>query len=238
VVVASSLAFAGVAGVLAWVRSVPLVAIALLVAGYCWISINSSMNASAQTVLPDWVRSRGMSLYLLTFQGAQALGALIWGLVASRWDTRASLTVVAGGLLLAPLVARRWPLRTRPIDVRLSDWFPEPRLEMETEPSHGPVLVEVQYEVPPENADAFRAAMERVGRSRRRAGAQRWGLFQDGAHPDRFVEAYIVQTWEEHLRQSQERYTRADEAYVQEARSLVREGTRPVARHLVFAYNR
>jgi MFS family permease len=227
-----------VAAVLAWVRSVPLVAIALLVAGYCWISINSSMNASAQTVLPDWVRSRGMSLYLLTFQGAQALGALIWGLVASRWDTRASLTVVAGGLLLAPLVARRWPLRTRPIDVRLSDWFPEPRLEMETEPSHGPVLVEVQYEVPPENADAFRAAMERVGRSRRRAGAQRWGLFQDGAHPDRFVEAYIVQTWEEHLRQSQERYTRADEAYVQEARSLVREGTRPVARHLVFAYNR
>ena len=50
------------------------------------------------------------------------------------------------------------------------------------------MLVEVEYEVPPENADAFREAMERVGRSRRRAGAQRWGLFQDGSHPDKFVE--------------------------------------------------
>jgi MFS family permease len=238
VVAASGLAFAGVAAVLAWVPSVPVVAAALLVAGYCWISVNSSLNASAQTVLPDWVRSRGMSLYLLVFQGAQAFGALIWGIVASSWDTRVSLTAVAGGLLLSPLVARRWPLRTRPIDVRLSDWFPEPRLEMQPEPSHGPVLVEVEYEVPPENAEAFREAMERVGRSRRRAGAQRWGLFQDGSHPERFVEAYVVQTWEEHLRQSQERYTRADETYVVEARSLVREGTTPRARHLVFAYNR
>ncbi len=238
VVVGSSLAFAVVAFVLAWVTIVPLVALALLAAGYCWISINSSMNASAQIVLPDWVRSRGMSLYLLTFQGAQAIGAVIWGVIASAWDTRVSLTIVAGGLTLAPLLAYRWPLRTRPIDVRLSDWFPEPRLEMRPAPSHGPLLIEVQYEVPPENADAFRTAMERVGRSRRRSGAQRWGLFQDGAHPDRFVEAYVVETWEEHLRQFQERYTRADEMYVQEARALVREGTVPTARHLVFAYNR
>jgi hypothetical protein len=179
-----------------------------------------------------------MSIYLLTFQGAQAIGAVIWGVIASAWDTRVSLTIVAGGLALAPLLAYRWPLRTRPIDVRLSDWFPEPRLEMDPEPSHGPVLIEVEYEVPLENADAFREAMERVGRSRRRSGAQRWGLFQDAAHPDHFVEAYVVETWEEHLRQFQERYTRSDEMYVQEARSLVREGTTPKARHLVFAYNR
>jgi MFS family permease len=238
VVVASSLAFAVVAAVLAWVHVVAIVALALVVAGYGWISINSSMNASAQIVLPDWVRSRGMSIYLLTFQGAQAIGAVIWGVIASAWDTRVSLTIVAGGLSLAPLLAYRWPLRTRPIDVRLSDWFPEPHLEMDPEPSHGPVLIEVEYEVPLENADAFREAMERVGRSRRRSGAQRWGLFQDAAHPDHFVEAYVVETWEEHLRQFQERYTRSDEMYVQEARSLVREGTTPKARHLVFAYNR
>ena len=236
VVVASSLAFAGVALVLAWVHVTTLVAVALVVAGYCWISVNSSLNASAQTVLPDWVRSRGMSLYLLTFQGAQALGAVVWGVVASSWSTRVSMTAVAGGLMLAPLVARRWPLRTRPIDVRLSEWFPEPRLEMQPEPTHGPVLVTVEYEVPPDRADRFREAMERVGRSRRRSGAERWGLFQDSARPERFVEAYVVPTWEEHLRQYQERYTRADEAYAQEALELVREGTQPVVRHLVFAY--
>ena len=60
-ILASSLAFGAACLVLAWVRNVPLVAAALLVAGYCWIAINSSMNASAQAVLPDWVRSRGMT---------------------------------------------------------------------------------------------------------------------------------------------------------------------------------
>ena len=88
----------------------------------------------------------------------------------------------------------------------------------------------------------FAACLSSPARSRptqaRRSGAQRWGLFQDGSHPEKFVEAYIVQTWEEHLRQSQERYTRSDEAHVQRARALTREGTRPVVRHLVFAYNR
>jgi MFS family permease len=236
VVVAASLAFAASAAVLAWVEVVPLVAVALVVAGYCWIAVVSSLNASAQVVLPDWVRSRGMSIYLIVFQGCQAFGALLWGVVTSQSSTRVALTVVAGGLLSGPLVARRRPLRTAAIDVRPSQRWAEPELAIEPHPRQGPVLVTVEYRVPPENAAGFREAMQRVGRSRRRSGAERWGLWQDGADIERFVEAYVVPTWEEHMRQHQERYTRSDQLYEEQARSLIREGTEPAVHHLFFGY--
>src|SRR3954469_3734288 len=179
VVVGASLALAGVCLVLAWVRFVPVVALALVVAGYCWIAVLSSLNASAQAVLPDWVRSRGMGVYLLVIQGGQALGAVVWGVVTSRYGTEPALSVVAGGLALGVVVARRWPLRTAAIDVRPSQHWAEPELAIDPDPGQGPVLVSVEYEVPAENADAFRHAMQWVGRSRRRSGAERWGLFQD-----------------------------------------------------------
>jgi MFS family permease len=235
VVVAASVAFGGAAVVLAWVEFVPGVALALVVTGYCWIAVLSSLNASTQAVLPDWVRSRGMGVYLLVLQGGQALGAVVWGVVTSRYGTEWALSAVAVGLLSTVLVARRWPLRTGAIDVRPSQHWPEPELAIDPHPQQGPVLITVEYEVPAENAAAFREAMERVGRSRRRSGAQRWGLFQDGADPERFVEAYLLPTWEEHLRQHQERVTRSDQEYERRSRALVREGTHPQVRHMFFA---
>ena len=129
-----------------------------------------------------------------------------------------------------------WPLVTRAIDVRPIEMAPDLELPLDPEPTHGPVLITVDYRVPVENADAFREAMERVGRSRQRTGAERWGLYQDGVDTERFLEAYVVPTWEEHLRQHQERYTRSDAMYLEEARKLLKPGTVPKVDHLLFAY--
>src|SRR2546423_1015411 len=96
-VIEGTVLYAIACAVLAWVRVVPLVALALVGAGLGWIAVLSSLNATAQTVLPNWVRARGMAIYLLTFQGGQALGAFAWGLVTQRYDTRLALTVVSGG---------------------------------------------------------------------------------------------------------------------------------------------
>ena len=236
VVVTATLAFGAAAALLAWVHVTAVAAVALLVTGYCWIAVVSSLNASAQVVLPDWVRSRGMSIFLIVLQGGQAVGAALWGAVASLTDTRVALTAVAAGLAGAPVVAARRPLRTGAIDVRPSGPAAEPELVIQPEPGQGPVLVTVEYRVPRERADSFRAAMERVGRSRRRSGAERWGLWQDGGDLERFVETYVVPTWEEHMRQTRERFTRSDQLYLDEARALVREGTTPVVSHLFFSY--
>jgi MFS family permease len=238
VVAAAAVAFGVACAVLAWVHVVAVVAVALGVTGFAWIAALSSLNAAAQTVLPDWVRSRGMALYIIVFQGGQAAGALVWGIVAKQADTRTAFTAVAIGLLAGAFVARRWRLRPPgAIDVRPARQpWPEPDMVIDPDPRHGPVLVQVEYRVPLERADAFREAMQPVGRARRRSGGERWGLFQDGADPERFVEAYVVATWEEHLRQHQERLTQTDRLFEERALELVAEGTEPRVEHLLWAY--
>jgi len=86
----------------------------------------------------------------------------------------------------------------------------------------GPVLVTVVYRVEEANAQPFVGAMRAVRGSRQRTGATRWGLFRDGADPDRFVEVYLVPTWEEHLRQHEGRLTGSDEQAEQRAAALAR----------------
>ena len=100
------------------------------------------------------------------------------------------------------------------------------------------MLVRVEYRVPAERQDEFREVMRRLGRSRRRTGAERWSLFQDASDPERFVESYVVRSWEEHMRQHYERLTKLDEAIEQRARSLVVDGHEPRVEHLLFAYDR
>jgi MFS family permease len=238
VVGAATLAFAGTVLVLAWSRSVPLVAAALVISGLCWIAVLSSLNASAQVALPGWVRARGMATYLLVFQGGQAAGSFGWGLLATHTSTSVALTAVAAGLTLALAISSRRHRLASPFVFDMtpvSNWT-EPDLVMEPAP-HRPVLVTVEYSVPEQNRAAFRDVMQRVGRSRRRTGAERWSLYQDAAEPDRFVENYLMDSWEEHLRQHRERQTRLDEEIERRALDLVSDSQPPRVRHLVFAYD-
>jgi hypothetical protein len=99
----------------------------------------------------------------------------------------------------------------------------------------GPVLVSAAYRVVAANHAAFAAAMQAVRGSRLRTGATRWGLFQDGAEPDRFVEVYQVPTWDEYLRQHESRLTGRDEGYEEAAEALA-EGPAEVS-HLLPAHN-
>src|SRR5260221_1596930 len=75
-------------------------------AGLAWISILATLNVSAQTAAPGWVRARVISMYVLVLQGGLALGSGVWGVVASSEGVQFTLTVaavaLAAGLLLAP----------------------------------------------------------------------------------------------------------------------------------------
>lgn len=75
-------------------------------AGLAWIGILATLNTSAQTAAPSWVRARVISMYVLVLQGGLALGSALWGVVASRSSVQFTLTTaavaLAAGLLLAP----------------------------------------------------------------------------------------------------------------------------------------
>jgi MFS family permease len=234
--VGASLGFAVACAICALVPSVPAVALALVLAGASWIAATSSLNGTAITVLPAWVRSRGAAVYTLVFQGGQALSAVAWGLVTQGQGSRTALGAVAGGLVLTLAGGRRWPLPVGHRDVSPEPWPVEPALVIDPEPQIGPILVTVEYRVAPEHHGEFRERMRAVGRARRRTGAERWGLFQDGADPDVFVESFLVATWEEHLRQHHERSTAADRAALDRAAALAAEEGQPRVRHLFFAY--
>ncbi|WP_231929545.1 MFS transporter [Micromonospora inositola] len=112
-------------------------------------------------------------------------------------------------------------------------YWPEPHLTLEPHPRTGPVLVTVSHTVPPERQAAFVGAMRAVGRSRRRTGAMRWGLFRAGERAHVFVEVDQVRSWGEHLRQHGGRLTGADRAVEEQARELV--DGEPVVPHLLPA---
>jgi len=207
--------------VLALVTNLLLVIGVLLLAGAAWLAVLASLGAAMQMFLPAWVRARGLSAHTVVFVGGQALGAFAWGLLGqyaglvAAFVTAAVVTAIGAGTLVV------WPLiDASRLDRSTVSYWSEPNLAIEPDPDVGPVLVSLTYSVAPERADDFLAAMEHVRRSRQRTGAVRWGLYQDGEDPRRFVEAYLVPSWQEHLRQHTDRLTGADQEIEAEALAL------------------
>ncbi|MGY5117050.1 MFS transporter [Streptomyces sp. 900105755] len=232
VLAAGAVAFGVVLAVLATVHVTWVAAVALLPAGVAWIAVLSTLNAATQTRLPGWVRARGLAVYLLVFQGGQALAAPLWGALAQGAGLGTALLVAAGLLVLTAVTVPLWPLYDAArIDPTPSDHWPTPPLVYEPGPADGPVLVSIVYHVSPDDGVAFARAMENVARSRRRTGALTWGLYEDGTEPGRFIENYLVGSWAEHLAQHHTRQTVTDRRFEEQARSYLLPGTTPEATH-------
>jgi MFS family permease len=189
----------------------PVAAIAAsLVAGISWICVLSILNVSAQVALPEWVRARGLALFVTVFFGALTIGSLIWGYLASVMGLSISNFVAAAGLILALLLTWRWKLQTAlGLDLAPSMHWPAPIADREVDEDQGPVMVTVEYRIDPRSRKQFLVALDRLGKERRRDGAYAWGVFEDAAEEGRMVEIFLVESWVEHLRQH-ERVTNAD----------------------------
>jgi Transmembrane secretion effector len=173
---AASIVLAAATVALALVPNPLVVGIALLVGGAAWLCTMANLNTTAQMVLPTWVRARGLSVYVLVFQGCIAAGSAGWGLVAERLGVRTALALAAAWLVLAIGASLRWRLvEGEGLDMSPSLRWPEPVVVVGVDPEEGPVLVMVEYHVAPERSEEFVREMQRLGRIRRRDGAYRWG---------------------------------------------------------------
>ena len=204
------LLFAAVTLILGYARNVYFACAAMVAGGVGWIALMSSFNSAAQKAAPEWVRARGLALYLLVFQGGTAAGSIVWGAVAARIGLPATLFVAAFGLVAGLAVATRYRLaRGEKVDLTPSLHWPEPQFVVEPKYGQGPVLVTVEYLIDSERSAEFAKTMREVRRERLRDGAMRWGLFNDPATPSRYIETFVVESWVEHMRQH-ERVTRSD----------------------------
>jgi MFS family permease len=207
---------------------------ASLLAGASWIAGVSSLNVSAQVALPEWVRGRGLAMYVTVMFGALSLGSAIWGEAASIAGLPAALYAAAAGALLAIPITRRWKLQTgAAVDLTPSMAWPEPITTREIEPERGPVLVMVEYRIAPKHREQFLRAMARFARSMRRDGAYDFRIFEDPADDSRFVETFMTDSWLDHMRLHQ-RLTNADSEVEQAVRRLQVDGE-PKTTHLVLA---
>ncbi|RJO68305.1 MFS transporter [Nocardia panacis] len=198
-------------------HSVALVLILLVGAGLAWMLSMSTLNSTMQLLLPAWVRARGMSVYLLVFMAGQAIGSLIWGLVAGAFGPEAAL-LAAAALLAGCALSTLWlPIRhnAEQVDLTPTAFWPDPELVVEPDPTDGPVLVLRRYDVPEPKLEEFLAAMAKVGRSMQRTGAMEWRLYRDVGEVDRYIEAFVVRSWAEHMHQHQIRLTAQDQQFEQ-----------------------
>ncbi|HNG50327.1 MAG TPA: MFS transporter [Plasticicumulans sp.] len=220
-VAGASALYAGVLLALALLPSAPWLAPVMLASGAAWIAVLSSFQVAAQTAAPPWVRARALAVYMLAFNGAMAAGAALWGTIAAHQAPAVALVAAAAGLLLLILPVRRFRLACAAADdLSPSLHWPMPLAEgTAIEHDRGPVLVTVEYEIPPAHAAAFVQAMQAMARVRRRNGALSWGLFQDTDRPQRWVEYFIDESWLEHLRHHG-RITHADAEIEARVRAL------------------
>ncbi len=183
---------------------------ASVIAGASWIATLSSLNVSAQLALPEWVRGRGLAIYVTVLFGAMTLGSVAWGAIAGAAGLPVAHFLAALGALLAIPLTWHFKLQTGAgLDLTPSMAWPAPIVAGDLEERAGPVMIAVEYIVAVKDRDAFLAALERVALERRRDGAYAWGVFEDAAEAGRFVETFLVESWLEHLRQH-ERVTKAD----------------------------
>jgi MFS family permease len=231
--VASSLVYAAVMVAIVLIPSAVVAVLALLPAGLAWITVLSTMNASLQLFLPEWVRARGLSVYLTVLFGSQAVGAVLWGVVAVPRGVLLAYLIAAAMMVAGAATTRMWPLIDTTGMDRRTVARTEPQLAFDAAPDQGPVVVSITYTVAPERESDFLDAMDHVRLSRLRTGATQWGLFRDGESPREFVELFVVASWDEHLRQHTDRLTGTDIGYLDQARAL----SDPPARtsHLIAA---
>lgn len=201
---------AAAAAVVAFVPNPWLAVPAMVFAGAAWITVANSLTVAAQMALPDWVRARGMSIYQMALMGSTALGAAVWGQIATWSSIPAAIGISSVTGVLTMWLAQRL-VRDRGTEEDLTPSRVIQVPQMQEPPGPGRIQVRVEYRIDPQRAPEFLALMQESRRSRLRQGALDWQLLHDLYEPGRYVEQITDASWTEHLR----RFDRISAADVQ-----------------------
>jgi len=204
-------------------REPVIAALASLIAGASWITMMTTLFVSAQVALPEWVRGRGLAIFLTAFFGAMTLGSAIWGKVASLEGVPTALFLAAGGAAIGMALTARWRLQTAAsLDLTPSMHWRTPVFVHPIEDDQGPILLTVEYVIDPKDLKPFLGLIHEIGLERKRDGAYAWGVFEDTQVSGRIVETFLIQSLLE-LRHLRTRVTMADRMIEEQARAFVKQ---------------
>lgn len=191
-------------------RSVPLTCVGLFLAGAANILTIALFNISVQLSAPRWVTARALSLFSSALTGGIAIGAVLWGMVANAWSVEIAIVASGAALFGTPLLSLLFPLPESGVSaVEAVAIDHEPEVAMDLTLRSGPVVIEVDYRVHPEQARSYYDAMLKVQRTRLRNGGFNWSISRDIADLSLWTERYQFPTWGDYLRM-RDRFTQAD----------------------------
>jgi MFS family permease len=212
--------------------------LAMLLYGASWLGMTSTVSAAAQIAARPWVRARAIGLFQVATFGAMALGSTLSGIGGSLVGVPHTLVAFGIAAILLSILVRRLPLEAAPrapAPAAASEPRPDapaPELLSSLTSDDARLLESVRYAVPSASREAFLAAMAEVRGVRLRAGAIVWRLYEDVAHPERYVELWAVRSWTDHLRE-QSRLSEGDHLILATAAAFQQEGTVPEAERFV-----
>ena len=215
--------------VVAFSTSLPLSLGALFVAGAGWMLSINELNIAIQTSAPRWVAGRALATFQAAVAGGVALGAWGWGTVAQAHDVPTALKASALTLALLPLAGVVLRLGGRGQGSAEAEPLPDPEVALKLGPRSGPIRIELEYAVAPEQARAFYGLLLRLGAIRSRTGGYGWAVARDVARPERWVESYSCPTWMDYLRQ-RTRLTEAERELTAQVRAF-QDPDRPIRVH-------
>lgn len=220
----ASVATGALLTVIAFSHSIWLVSTTLLVTGACNIIIVAMLNVGVQLSAPRWVTARALSLYSSAITGGIAIGSILWGVVTAIYGLPAALAASGVCVILTIIVGYVSPLPRGDAEgqdaIELAN---DPEVVLELSLRSGPVTIEVEYDVDPDQARDFYNVLRQVQKIRLRNGGFNWTAARDIAQPNIWLERYQCPTWGDYLRM-RSRYTQADSELQNQADNFNRSG--------------
>jgi predicted MFS family arabinose efflux permease len=212
-------------------RELPLAVLASLIAGASSILMLATLYVSAQVALPEWVRGRGLAIFLTVYFGAMTFGSAAWGEVASLEGLPFALAAAAVGALIAMPLTWRWKLQTgASLNLTPSMRWRAPCFLNRVAADEGPILAIKEYTIDPTDRAAFLAIMQEVGLERRRDGGYAWNVFEDPDEAGKVTETFLIQSALE-LKYRAARVTMADQMMFDQVRQFLK--APPETRYLI-----
>ncbi|WP_373079942.1 MFS transporter [Zhongshania sp.] len=192
-------------------RSLPLTCLGMFLIGAASMVTIALYNISVQISVPRWVTARAISLYTSALTGGIAAGSWFWGTIAGAWSVE--VAIIASGLFMLTMPLLGLFLRLpKEINAGVELKTPilnEPEVELAITMRSGPIVVEIEYAVDPDNARGFYTAMLDIQRIHLRNGGFDWSISRDIGDPKLWVERYHCPTWADYLRM-RDRLTQTD----------------------------
>lgn len=206
---ACALSMAGAITAVALSREPALTTIALIVAGVMWTMSFTLFDIGVQLSAPRWVAGRSLAVYQASYAAGIAIGSWGWGRLTDAAGVEIALLVSAALMLMSALLGLWLPMPRISARSEEADMLADPKVRLPLTHRSGPLVVEIEYRVAPDNARAFHNVMQHVQLCRRRNGAYDWSIARDIADPEFWTERHHYPTWLDYLRQRR-RWTRLE----------------------------